>query len=267
MEFRGPSLQPRRGCNSRGNGQSRNGGRYGPPRSQCQASFRSPVRGSRSGLNWSRDSGKPTDRPYAISCSRSIETRCAIGRPNQVWRCSQSPPSIAWIMPSRRCANSLHGGRPAEVGLAHATCVLYWQPISPSIVAGASGETLPAKIAQVSGNEAGCRRARGPTGRCAAMNVNRDTGRGREIEPRPVGRVGPLVEHVCLFGGRQVVQVRLQGGRVRLALRVLELGNRDGCENPNDHDDDQQFDQSEACAAFHVLFRERSSCCGQRQHN
>ena len=32
----------------------------------------------------------------------------------------------------------------------------YWHPIRPSTVAGAKGETLPVKSAQVRGKEAGC---------------------------------------------------------------------------------------------------------------
>ena len=61
--------------------------------------------------------------------------------------------------------------RPADVGLAHAACC-YWQPINPSIVAGASGETLPANIAQVSGYDAGCvARADHPDAVAATMSI------------------------------------------------------------------------------------------------
>jgi hypothetical protein len=82
------------------------GGRYGPPRSQCHASRSSPVRGSRSGLNCRRAADSPTAAPYFSNCCLFVETKCAMGRPCQTWRWSQSPPSIAWIIPARREPNS-----------------------------------------------------------------------------------------------------------------------------------------------------------------
>jgi len=71
------------------------GGSSGPPRSQCHASRRMPVRGSFSGLNWRRASPSPIVAPNRSNRSRSVDTRCAIWRPFQTWRCSHKPPSIA----------------------------------------------------------------------------------------------------------------------------------------------------------------------------
>ena len=81
-------------------------GSNAPPRSQCQASRRLPDRGSFNGLNCRRSKGIPTSSPYATRRSRFVETRWAILCPFHTCRCNQRPPSIAWIIPSRRLANS-----------------------------------------------------------------------------------------------------------------------------------------------------------------
>jgi hypothetical protein len=45
---------------------------------------------------------------------------------------------------------------PARFGSESGTSASYWQPISPSTVAGGRAVAFPTKIAHVSGNDAGC---------------------------------------------------------------------------------------------------------------
>ena len=71
-----------------------------------------------------------------------------MGRPFQMWRCSQSPPSMAWIIPSRRFSYSRRGKENGDACCMRPhhnpwTCSPYWQAIKPSIVAGAMAGAPP----------------------------------------------------------------------------------------------------------------------------
>ena len=74
----------------------------------------------------------------------------------------------------------------------------------------------------------------------------RHTGRRSVAHSGLVGGVGRVVVIVLFLSCNQVAQVRLHGRHVRLLLGVSELRNGDGCQNADDHNDDQQLDQREA---------------------
>lgn len=60
--------------------------------------------------------------------------------------------------------------------------------------------------------------------------------------------VRPILIEIGLFGRGQISQIGLDGREVCLSLGILELRDRDGRENPDDHDDDQEFDEGETAA-------------------
>ena len=101
-----------------------------------------------------------------------METRCAIRSPRQRWRCNQSPPSIAWIIPSLRRSNSRYGAGGAvasasgslrdgealtlQLKHSHFQHGRYLHRIDPASTAGASVEAPPTNIAQLIGDDSSC---------------------------------------------------------------------------------------------------------------
>src|SRR5205085_2359690 len=100
---------------------------------------------------------------------------------------------------------------------------------------------------------AGRRRGRGrvPSGRRIVRDSNGDAGRNLQDQVRRRGRVGHVVGEVVLFRRQDVVQIALHRGDVRLLLRVRELGDGDGGQDPDDHDDDQKLDQGKPTTLAH----------------
>src|SRR5229473_2956709 len=86
-------------------------------------------------------------------------------------------------------------------------------------------------------------------GRDAKVDRTRGGRRGARHSRAVLDRVG----EVRLFGGHHVPKVRLHGGDVRLRLRVGELRDRDGGQNPDDHHHDQQLDERETLAVHLTL--------------